>query len=85
MTIAKKPVRNQSDIVAKSADQAAEAFISKAGKPAQKQQTTSRTPVLLRFNDLLLERIDAAAQRRSVKRTQWIQYVITRALEEEGE
>jgi hypothetical protein len=86
MAIAKKPVRNQADIAVKSDEKAAEAFIAKAGKPAEKEpeQGEGLTPVLMRFRKPLLKRIDEAAKRRSVRRTPWIMYVITRALEEEG-
>ena len=40
-------------------------------------------PTTLRFDPDLLIRIDAAAKRRGIKRTPWIMYAISRALDEE--
>jgi hypothetical protein len=76
MAITKKPVKQTADT-----EKAAEAFISKAGKapPAD-----GKTPVLFRFKNDFLERIDAAAKKHELPRQAWVRTVIARELEAEG-
>jgi predicted HicB family RNase H-like nuclease len=80
VAIAKKPKHHQS---ATRDERAAERFIASAGE--QKVEGEShRTPTTLRFDPALLARIDAAAKRRGVSRSAWIQYTLSRVLDEEG-
>jgi hypothetical protein len=76
MAIAKRPTKQSAD-----SDQAAEAFISKAGKVAP---TNGKTPVLFRFKNDFLERIDAAAKKHELPRQAWVRTIIARELEAEG-
>jgi predicted HicB family RNase H-like nuclease len=82
MPIAKRPqvARNvQLD------DSAAEAFISGAEKkPAHDSQPKRKRKerVMIQFDDKVLERVDTAAQRRGISRSAWIQYVVSRALDQ---
>lgn len=78
MAIAKKPERQQN---ATGDERAASRFIAGALKP---KAEAHKTPTTLRFNPDLLERIDAAAKRRGVSRSAWIQYTLSRVLDEEG-
>ncbi len=75
MAIAKKPRRQP----AIADERAAERFISGAGTP----KAGHRIPTTLRFDPDLLARIDAAAKRRGISRSAWIQYTLSRSLDEE--
>ncbi len=80
MAIGKKPHRNTSD----SSDGPAKQFIAKASKsepqtPARKVMTT------MRFDPGLLQRIDASARKRGISRAAWINYTLSRAIEDEEE
>jgi hypothetical protein len=86
MAIARKPVSKTMAIVA---DQAAEQFIASAGKqsppaPAVVQEENSRVPAMIRFDAALLARVDRAAKHRGVSRSAWVQYTLSRALDEDG-
>jgi predicted HicB family RNase H-like nuclease len=78
MAIAKRPERPHK---ATDEDQAASRFIAGAAKP---KAEAHKTPTTLRFDPDLLERIDAAAKRRGISRSAWIQYTLSRVLDEEG-
>jgi predicted HicB family RNase H-like nuclease len=78
--IVKKPKRHQT---ASSNDPAAERFIAGAGRPRVPPERY-RTPTTLRFDPDLLARIDAAARRRGISRSAWIQYTLSRVLDEEN-
>ena len=81
MAIAKKPIRNTTNIHQQTdPDKAAEAFIAGAGG-APKQADVRKTPVMIRFDRELLERVDAAAKRRGISRSAWVQYTISRAID----
>jgi predicted HicB family RNase H-like nuclease len=75
MAIAKKPERQPK---ATDQDRAARRFIAGSATPK-----AHKTPTTLRFDPGLLERIDAAARRRGISRSAWIQYTLSRALDEE--
>lgn len=51
---------------------------------ASKPKSTGRTPVLIRVDDDMLPRIDAAAKKRGINRQNWILWRIAEALEQEG-
>ena len=48
---------------------------------ARRSKRTRKTPVMIRFDRDLLERVDAAAKRRGISRSAWVQYTISRALD----
>lgn len=77
MAIAKKPERQHAE---RGKEGVASRFIAGAAKP---KAETHKTPTTLRFDPDLLERIDAAAKRRGVSRSAWIQYTLSRALDDE--
>lgn len=83
MAIAKKPKRNQDEISSPTAESAAEAFISGAGKPAEAETDEGKkVPVMMRFDRDVLKRVDAAAKRRGISRSAWIQFTVSRALDQ---
>jgi hypothetical protein len=77
MAIAKRPPKQSAD-----SERAAAAFISKAGKATAPD--AGKTPVLFRFMNDFLERIDAAAKKHELPRLAWVRTVIVKALEAEG-
>jgi predicted HicB family RNase H-like nuclease len=82
MPIAKKPQRSTA-ASGQGGDRAAEAFISAAGKPDTSEEVAKsrKTPVMIRFDRALLERVDTAAKRRGISRSAWIQFTVSRALD----
>lgn len=63
-------------------ERAAEAFIDAAGKgKPEGAAETRKAPVMLRFDRELLGRVDSAARRRGVSRSAWIQFTVSRALD----
>lgn len=83
MAIAKRPRRNTSDIHSASPEKAAEAFIAgAAATPAASSQADARkVPTMIRFDRELLARVDAAARKRGVSRSAWVQYTLSKALD----
>jgi hypothetical protein len=86
MAIARKPERKT---LAITAEQAAEQFIANAGGPtppamAPIQEERNRVPAMIRFDSVLLARVDRAARHRGVSRSAWIQYTLSRVLDEDG-
>jgi hypothetical protein len=76
MTITKKPSKPTT-----GDEQVAKNFIEKAGKaPA----SDGKTPVLFRFKNDFLRRIDAAAKKHELPRQAWVRTTIARELEAEG-
>ena len=80
MAIAKNPNRNITNTQTADPEKAAEAFIAGAGG-APEQAVAHKTPVMIRFDRDLLDRVDAAAKRRGISRSAWVQYTISRALD----
>jgi hypothetical protein len=76
MAITKNPSKQTADT-----DKAAMAFIAKAGKS---KADIGKTPVLFRFKNDFLRRIDAAAKRQELPRQAWVRTVIAEALEAKG-
>src|SRR3546814_4395462 len=71
---------------------AADAFIAGAAKPKAEPIATEadeagqgaeprKSPVMLRFDRALLAKVDAAAKRRGISRSAWIQFTVSRALD----
>jgi predicted HicB family RNase H-like nuclease len=81
MAIAKKPKSNQKASSEPNTEQAAEAFIS-GTKEEEGKPPTKKIPIMMRFDPLVLERVDAAAKRRGISRSAWIQFVVSRALDQ---
>ncbi len=83
MAIAKRPQRNQLE----GADTVAEKFIHAAGNPQEpmpeEEASSRRVPTMIRFDRDLLAKVDAAAKRRGVSRSAWVQYTLSRTLEDE--
>jgi len=81
MPIARKPQRSTASPVAD--ERAADAFIGAAGREALVNEAgeTRKTPVMIRFDRELLKRVDAAAKRRGISRSAWIQFTVSRALD----
>lgn len=88
MPIARKPNSNRKDSEQQPEEKAAEAFISGAAKkqiPTETEETTGRKiPVMIRFDHDLLQKIDAAAKRRRLSRSAWIQTTLSNILEQEN-
>ena len=88
MSIARRPGSKPSP----NPDTAAERFISAAGAPqadvavpaaAAAAGESRRRPAMIRFAPDLLARVDRAARRRGVSRSAWVQYTLSKALDEE--
>ena len=89
MAIARKPNRKPKPPI----DEAAvDAFIAGAAKPeaapiaaeadeAGQGGEPRKSPVMLRFDRALLAKGDAAAKRRGISRSAWIQFTVSRALD----
>lgn len=80
MAIAKKPVGKQ-EVVVQDEEKAA-TFIKRAGKQGEPKEDTKRKPFLIRFAPDVLERVDTAARRRGISRSAWIQFTVSRALDQ---
>jgi predicted HicB family RNase H-like nuclease len=83
MAIAKKPKRHQTANTLPQQENAAEAFI----KGAEEHSTTEnedrrKVPIMMRFDREVLARVDQAAKRRGVSRSAWIQFTVSRALDQ---
>ena len=81
MAIAKKPKSNHSASSKPNTEQAAKAFISGIGEEDTKP-TTKKIPIMMRFDPSVLEKVDAAAKRRGISRSAWIQFTVSRALDQ---
>ncbi len=83
MVIAKLPKSNQIESAIKNPDKVAEAFISGAGKtPELNKKGKRKIPIMMRFADDILDKVDTAAKKRGISRSAFIQFVISRALEQ---
>src|SRR3546814_49728 len=87
MAIARKP---NSKPKSPMDEAAADAFIAGAAKPKAEPIATEadeagqgaeprKSPVMLRFDRALLAKVDAAAKRRGISRSAWIQFTVSRA------
>jgi hypothetical protein len=83
MAIAKKPQRNHSATKSLAQDNAAEKFIAGADTPQEEAlEDDKKLQTTLRFDRDLLKRIDAAAKHRGISRSSWIQFTLSRALDQ---
>ncbi|KMS51468.1 hypothetical protein V474_04325 [Novosphingobium barchaimii LL02] len=89
MAIARKPNSKPKPPIDEAA---ADAFIAGAAKPEAAPIATEadeagqggeprKSPVMLRFDRALLAKVDAAAKRRGISRSAWIQFTVSRALD----
>jgi hypothetical protein len=81
MAIAKKPGSKQASSVPPS-DVQAETFILGANKVAPPAEDARKAPVMIRFDPELLKRVDTAAKRRGISRSAWVQFTLSRALDQ---
>jgi predicted HicB family RNase H-like nuclease len=81
MAIAKKPGSKQTT-GAPPSDEQAEKFISGASKSAPAEEDAKKAPVMIRFDPELLKRVDTAAKHRGVSRSAWVQFTLSRALDQ---
>jgi hypothetical protein len=80
MAITKKPSRNTNVIAGRDDEKAVQAFI--AGSAKANEEEATKKPVLIRFDPQLLERVDTAAKRRGISRSAWVQFTVSRALDQ---
>jgi hypothetical protein len=88
MAIARKPNSKPKPPMDEAA---ADAFIAGAAKPRPLRSAEAdeagqgaeprKSPVMLRFDRALLAKVDAAAKRRGISRSAWIQFTVSRALD----
>jgi predicted HicB family RNase H-like nuclease len=84
MAIAKKPKRDHSAAKDMIGDAAAAKFIAGADASHEeaRQAEDKKMQTTLRFDRDLLQRIDAAAKHRGISRSSWIQFTLSRALDQ---
>jgi uncharacterized protein (DUF4415 family) len=83
MAIAKKPKGYQTATTAHQPEKAAEEFIQGAKEPrTTEHQERRKVPIMMRFDRDVLQRVDQAAKRRGVSRSAWIQFTVSRALDQ---
>ena len=84
MTITKKPQRNRLAAKQESSDDAAEKFIAGAvfSREEASQEDRKKVPIMVRFDRALLQRVDKAAKHRSISRSAWIQFTLSRAFDQ---
>lgn len=82
MAIAKKPNSNHSAAKQPDREHAAEAFIAGAETQKETQTDNKKTPIMVRFDRALLQRVDEAAKHRGISRSAWIQFTLSRALDQ---
>ena len=82
MAIAKKPHSNRSEAKQPGQEHAAEAFIAGAAAPKEAQGDGKKIPIMVRFDRALLKRVDEAAKHRGISRSSWIQFTLSRALDQ---
>jgi hypothetical protein len=84
MAIAKKPKRDHLAVKNIRGDAAAEKFIAGADSSQEeaRQEDDKKIQTTLRFDRDLLQRIDAAAKHRGISRSSWIQFTLSRALDQ---
>ena len=81
MAIAKKPNRNRNEI-SPNEERAAAFITGTAQTPAPENGETKKVPVMMRFDRDVLKRVDTAAKRRGISRSAWIQFTVSRALDQ---
>ncbi len=80
MTITKKPKSQPRADAGRKDEKAVQDFILGAEKV---EEDATKKPVMIRFDSALLERVDAAAKHRGISRSAWVQYTLSRALDQD--
>ncbi len=80
MSIAKKPKSNTFDTSLRH-NKKAEDFIAGTDSVMDNPRRQNKQPILIRFDQDLLRKVDEAAMRRGVSRSAWLQYVVSRAMD----
>ena len=89
MAITKAPKRATAPgiIDEQEKERRAEAYISGGGSNPVAEVTPAknrkRTPVTMKWDPSLLERIDQAAERKGINRTAWVHFKLSEALDQE--
>jgi predicted HicB family RNase H-like nuclease len=84
MPIAKRPGASRREVVSND-DQAAEAFIAKAGRATQEPEDDGRkVPVTMRYDPDILRRVDTAAKKLGISRSAYVHVALSRMLEHES-
>ncbi|HZC02609.1 MAG TPA: CopG family transcriptional regulator, partial [Gammaproteobacteria bacterium] len=63
-------------------EHAAEAFIAGAKPQIEAPGESKKIPIMVRFDPALLRRVNEAAKHRGVSRSAWIQFTLSRALDQ---
>jgi hypothetical protein len=83
MAIAKKPKSNRLENESNNVERVAEAFIAGVKEAdATTENKGRKTPIMMRFDPTVLERVDKAAKHRGISRSAWIQFTVSRALDQ---
>ena len=84
MAIAKKPKGNRIAAKHDTPDAAADKFILEAESPHNEpsQEDHKKVPIMVRFDRAVLQRVDMAAKHRGISRSAWIQFTVSRALDQ---
>lgn len=80
MSSVKKANRGTRGITGQDDEKAVQELIIRSAKTAQ--EAAPKKPILIRFNLQLLERVDMAARRRGISRSAWIQFTVSRAIDQ---
>ena len=80
-----KPNGPQTEIDAQGREEETAACFIAGAKPEDtpEPKRERKIPILVRFDPQLLKRVDKAAGRRGISRSAWIQFMVSRALEQE--
>ena len=82
MAIAKKPHSSRSAAETPDQEHAAKAFIAGAEPQTEAPGDGKKIPIMVRFDPALLQRVNEAAKHRGVSRSAWIQFTLSRALDQ---
>jgi predicted HicB family RNase H-like nuclease len=80
MAIVQKPKKHLSNIESIAVEKAVSAFIEGAAPTKSQPQKTRKEPVLLRFEDETLRKIDQDAKRLGLSRAAWVRMVVAERL-----
>lgn len=83
MAIAKKPEQSPNAIAQAGDEKAAEAFIRGAHRTAPAGEKLKKKPVILRFDDAMLDEIDRRADSMGLGRAAWVRMTVAKALQDE--
>ena len=83
MSIAKLPKRNISSLE-EDKEQKAKSFIEKAGITSEESYSLKnlKTPIMIRFDTVLLKKVEVVAKKRGINRSALIQFLVSRSIDE---